>query len=394
MVANKISRSKKYKLTGLLKKNGFDRWRIVANGKSSVTGEECTFFIEFYIVNPALSPNTCILGFKSRLPQTPADLQNALAGTENEKSLLMEESVQPSFVMVKAGKLSKGGKQINAYFPSNNLVVDTNDYIIKVGSTDENTCFIKDDTTGGSITVSKTDLLLSPEILGNVGTISWNLRYSTADSFFPNYNSNMINWSCFGARTAIAGVILMDGEKFIVNKDLSYGYFDKNWGHSFTDPFMHLSSSNLISNISRQRLFNSCFAVQGEYNKRLSVLISIEGKKLEFHADSSKKYNIRYECTQMPQQHADSEVKLHWSVSMNDKKNYVDIDIICNASELFVRDYECPEGKRKVLKVLGGGSGSGDLKLYRMVKKDLELIDDVHIGSCLCEFGHIDIAER
>ncbi len=391
MDLNKISRNKRYKLGGSLKKNGFDRWRLIANGISSITGEECTFFIEFYIVNPALSPSECILGFKSRMRKTPEDLQYALAGTENEKNLLKEETVQPSFVMVKAGKLSKRGKQLNAYFPSSAFVTGTSDYIVKVGTDDKNTCFIKESSTAGQISVSDIDLLEKPEIMGNSGSIAWNLRYSVEDGFFPNYNSKLTNWSCFGARTIVAGVILMDGEKFIVNKDRSYGYFDKNWGKAFTNPFLHLSSSNLISNISGKKLLESCFAVQGEYNKRLSILTSFEGKKLEFHANRLRKYNIVYECTQMPQD--ENGVKLHWSVSMNDRRNYIDIDVICNAEAMFVRDYECPEGNRKVLKVLGGGSGTGELKVYRQIKKDLELLEDVHIGNCLCEYGNTETAE-
>ena len=56
MAAKKICRNEKLQLKGSLKKNGFDRWRLVTNAVSSVSGEEKTFFIEFYAVNPALSP--------------------------------------------------------------------------------------------------------------------------------------------------------------------------------------------------------------------------------------------------------------------------------------------------------------------------------------------------
>ncbi len=385
---NKVSRSRRYKLTGLLKKNGFDRWRISASAISSITGEECTFFIEFYIVNPALSPDKAVLGFKSRLPKTDTDLLYALAGTESEKNLLSEEMVQPSFVMVKAGKLGKRGKQLNAYFPCSSLVTATQEYIVKVGSSEKDTCYIKESATAGSISVSGSDLLEMPELLGNSGSIAWNLHYTIEDGFFPNFRSKQANWACFGARTLIAGVIVMDGEQFNVNKDRSYGYFDKNWGKSFTNPFLHLSSSNLVSNISGRKLQESCFAIQGEYNKRLSILTSFEGRKLEFHAGSHKKYNTIYECSQMPED--ENGVRLHWSVSMNNRGYVIDVDIICGADQMFVRDYECPEGNRKVMKLIGGGSGTGEVKIYRRVRKDLELIEDMHVGNCLCEFGTIE----
>lgn len=392
MDLNKVSRSRRYKLTGLLRKNGFDRWRISACAISSVTGEECTFFIEFYIVNPALSPDKAVLGFKSRLPKTDTDLQYALAGTESEKTLLTEELVQPSFIMVKAGKLGKRGKQLNAYFPCSSLVTGTPEYIVKAGNGDADTCCIKTNATAGAISVSGADLLECPELLGNSGSIAWNLHYSIEDGFFPNFRSKQTNWACFGARTSVAGVIMLDGEQFNVSKDRSYGYFDKNWGRSFTNPFLHLSSSNLVSNISGKKLLESCFAIQGEYNSRLCILTSIEGKKLEFHAGSHKKYNTIYECTQMPED--EDGIKLHWSVSMNNRGYVIDVDIICKAEQMFVRDYECPEGSRKVMKLIGGGSGTGEVKIYKRVRKDLELIEDVHVGNCLCEFGNIETAER
>ncbi len=391
MDLNKISRSKRYKLAGLLKKNGFDRWRLVTNGVSTETGEDVAFFIELYIVNPMLSPSECVLGFKDRIGKTDADLQAALAGSASEKALLTQNFVHPSFVMVKVGKLAKGGKQINAYFPAKALKTDSDNNVVKVGTSEGNTCTITDSGMVGSVSVSRDDLIETPELMCNPGTMVWNLHYTLEENFFPNYRSKTINWSCFGARTSVNGVITFDGETYSVSKNCSYGYFDKNWGRGFSNPFLHLSSSNLTSNISGKKLLQSCFAVQGEFNKKQSVLVSFEGKKLEFHAGGFRKYDVVYECTQMPED--DDGIKLHWSVSMNDRKYYIDIDVFCKTDVMCVRDYEAPEGGRKVLKVIGGGSGIGELKLYRRVKRSLELIEDVHIANCLCEYGTIELPQ-
>ena len=46
------------------------------------------------------------------------------------------------------------------------------------------------------------------------------------------------------------------------------------------------------------------------------------------------------------------------------------------------------------MKLIGGGSGTGEVKIYKRVRKDLELIEDVHISNCLCEFGNIETAEK
>ena len=325
-----------------------------------------------------------MLGFKNRVEATEDNIAYNLASPETY--------VQPSFVMVKVGRLAKNGKQINAYFPSGCMKVGTGEYIFKVGTLAENTCVLTDNSTSGSVAVTHSELLEKPELLCSAGSMTWDLHYTIGDSFFPNYRSKLGCWSCFGARTAFGGVVILDGEKFSVNTKSSFGYFDKNWGRNFANPFLHLSSSNLTSNISGKKLYESCFAVQGEYNRRLSILTSFEGKKLEFHAGSHKKYDIHYECTQMPST-GDDVVKLHWSVSMNDHKNFIDIDVYCDTAAMFVRSYESPDGGRKVLKVLGGGSGVGEVKLYQRIKRNLELLEDIRIDSCLCEYGNIELPQ-
>lgn len=388
MNLRKVNRCKRYMLANSFKKNSFDRWRLVMNGFNTVTGADCTFFIEFYVLNPLLSHSECILGFKSRLEKAPEDLQYALAGTETGKTLLTEKDVRPSFVMIKVGRISKNGKQLNAYFPSDALKTNSDEYILKVGTSESNACVLTDFSTSGSVTVSKTDLIQQPELLCDSGSFAWNLRYTIEGSLMPNYASSGINWSCFGARTSFSGMILMDGEKYAVNTTTSYGYFDKNWGKDFSNPFFHLSSNNLTSNISGKKLLYSCFAIQGVYNKRLSLLSMLEDKKIEFHAGGRKKYSIVYDFSETVPD--DDGVKLHWTVSINDRKHVVDVDVFCKAESMIVREYECPEGGRKMLKVLSGATGTGELKLYRKVKKNLELIEDVHIANCLCEYGNIE----
>ena len=85
--------------------------------------------------------------------------------------------------------------------------------------------------------------------------------------------------------------------------------------------------------------------------------------------------------------------RLHWSVSADMKKWVIDIDIVCHTSKLFVRNIELPEGNRKVLKLLAGGSGTGEIKLYRRIGKSLEIIEDAHVAFALCEFGQAEEGE-
>lgn len=391
MAVKKINRNERYMLKGTLKKNGFDEWRIVANGFNKATGEEKAFFIEFYVVNPSLSPKKCVLGFKSRKTKTAADLQYALAGTEAATTMQTEELVQPSFAMVKAGVLAEGGKQINAYYPTENLVFGKTDYLIKVGNANGEMCMLTDNATYGSVHVTAQDLQTHPEYLCQAGSMSWSLKFQKQVEFSPDYHGKGNHWACFGARTIFEGRIVLDGQEYVVMPKKSYGYIDKNWGKNFVSPVFHLNSSNFISIINGRVMESSCLAVQGVYNDKLSVLICLEGEKIEFHADKHKKYTINFECTEMPED--DDGIRLHWSVSVHDRKRIVDIDVFCNTSAMFVRDYECPEGARKLLKVLGGGNGTGEVKVFKKIKKNLELIEDVRISNVVCEYGNIELPE-
>ena len=84
---------------------------------------------------------------------------------------------------------------------------------------------------------------------------------------------------------------------------------------------------------------------------------------------------------------------LHWSVSLNNKSYVVDIDIFCPASQMYVKSVELPEGNRNVLKMLCGGTGTGEIRLYKRFGKNLELIEHAKIASALCEYGQLEKPE-
>ena len=72
----------------------------------------------------------------------------------------------------------------------------------------------------------------------------------------------------------------------------------------------------------------------------------------------------------------------------------MDVDVFCLAKLMYVRSLELPEGERKVLKQLMGGNGTGEIRLYKRIKKNLELIEHAEIQTCLCEFGQLELPEN
>lgn len=394
MVSKKIRQNEKLKLKGVQRKSGFDRWRLVTNGVSNITGEEKTFFIEFYCVNPALSPKSPVLGFKNRYDNNmAADLQFALAGTDAAKNFTSQLLVNPSFFMIRAGSLSTVCRQYNNYYACDDVDFKSDDYIISVnpGQDKSRQCFLGENNAIGSVCVSENDLLEHPEYMGNTGAMAWNLTFTRAISFEPDYKSKDISWSVIGGKTDFSGTIIFNDEEFNIDPKRSFGYYDKNWGKDFSSPFFHISSSFITSQISGKLLQNSAIAVQGEYRDRLSVLVCNEGKKIEFHADKRQRYEVIHDCQEINDD--DLGPKLHWSCSVHDKKHVIDIDVYCRTKDLFLRDYESPSGERKVMRVLSTGTGVGKFKLYKVVKKSLELVEQAEISKCICEYGNLEKGE-
>lgn len=393
MNSNKIRRKEKIKLNGSYKKSGFDRWRLVTNGVNYVTGEEKTFFIEFYVVNPSRSLDEAVLGFKNRYNKTVSDLQFALANSEAAKSLTSQVFVTPSFFMVRAGILSSGARHMNSYYPCSAVDFDSKEYILSLDQKKYTNIVLADSFTVGSIEVSEKDLIANPEFMCNPGKISWNLQFEKSISFSTDCICKSVNWSVLGGHTDFSGTIIYNDEEFSVVPKKSFGYYDKNWGKDFISPFFHISSSSITSVITGKLFEKSAVVAQGEYNNRLCILIDLDGEIVEFNAAKRKNYKVSFDFMEVPVEEG-ADHKVHWTISVQNRKYVADIDIYCNEKDMFLRDYESPEGGRKVLKVLGSGLGAGTLKLYKMHKKALELIEQAKITKCVCEYGNLEYPEQ
>ena len=101
-----------------------------------------------------------------------------------------------------------------------------------------------------------------------------------------------------------------------------------------------------------------------------------------------KKYDAVFNCVPLPGEEDDEQ--LHWSVSIHNRTYVCDVDVFCSARVMLVRDYEMPVGKHKVQKVLSGFNGTGELRIYKKIKKNLELIHHTKIENCISEFGNVE----
>ena len=80
-------------------------------------------------------------------------------------------------------------------------------------------------------------------------------------------------WHAEGIKTQYSGTIEMDGVEYEVIPEKSFGYADKNWGADFTSPWLWISSCNLTSLITGEKLENSAFEAGGGRPKAFGIEI-------------------------------------------------------------------------------------------------------------------------
>jgi len=382
-------KNKKFKYTncmlhGALKKNGYLQMRYVFSGINRTTGEEKQFFIEMYMLNPAISPLEAVLAQKCRPKMSADDIQYALAGTQSAQKLGQEESVRPSYVLIKAGAFGARGKIFNKFIPAAQLIWDKQQDSFR---TDD--CLFTRDTLTGQISVAEYELREKPELLCDSGQMVWELHYEQTFTSDPLVARKSFTWTPTGIKTLFSGTVTFDGVEYSIIPRRSFGYIDKTMGPSLNNPLFHISSSNLTSMITGQVLSRSFFAIKGEYDGKLNMAIQVENEKVEIKKSGFFERAIeRHECTEAPAENGGT--KLHWSVSIRKKHIVIDIDVFCNPADLCVREYEIPAGGKTVMKVLGGASGYGELRIYKRVRKDLELLEHARVASALCDLGNLD----
>ncbi|MBQ9238252.1 MAG: hypothetical protein IJ191_02925 [Treponema sp.] len=385
-VAKNSIDSRKYRLPGVLKKNGFLTHRFFFTGFEKITNVERKFFIEVCQLNPALSPLEPVLGFESRIQVSESALQYALAGTESADAVIHEHVVQPSYIVVRAGTFGAGAKQVCQYYAAKTMTVSRKKFLIEADN-----CTFKNESLLGKISCAENEVIAHPEYFCDSGTVSWNIHYTlhhdTADT---GYCIKTEKWFPIGGAAEFFGTIVFDGCEYRVIEETSSGVIDVSCGRTYPLPLVHIASSHLTSIISGKRLENSCFAVHGEYGGGVALFASFDARKLVFRPHPKKSgYTNQCTCVIMPEDEAGE--KLHWSVSVSNRQWIVDVDIFCPSKELMVREFELPEGNKKTVKVLGGGTGSGEIKLYRRLKKNsIELIEHARVENALCEYGRGD----
>ena len=362
-----------FMLHGPLARHGYDWWWHSFTAEDAETGEEKPFFIEFFVCNPALGEDVPVLG---QLP-------------ENQKN-----GKYPSYLMVKAGCWGKDHCQLHRFFAWKDVRVQKGaPYEIQADD-----CFASETVLKGSISISRSEAEEHPEWMCDAGEMTWNLTIDKQIAFNVGYGASRplreaeafaMYWHAEGMKSAFAGEICLNGKKYIVIPEKSYGYADKNWGRDFTSPWVWLSSNCLISRITGKKLENSVFDIGGgrpkiyfvPLDRRLLGVFWYEGKEYDFnfsHVWLHVKTDFSFE------EHEDIVL---WKVRQENKFAVMETEVTCRKEDMLFVNYEAPDGSRKHRRLFNGGNGTGLIRLYEKIEDRQYLIDEIEASHIGCEYG-------
>jgi len=374
MNGNDISRDQ-WMLKGPLARKGYDWWWHSFTGENEQTGERKPFYVEFFTCNPAHAQDEPVIVWNDPAKQ--------------------EAGVLPSYLMVNVGYWGEDHGQLHRFFSLKDAeIFEGVPFQIKADD-----CFCSERYTEGCIDVSEEDVQRHPEWMCDAGTISWKLKIYKDIAFNVGYGASQplrklnafeMFWHAEGMKSLYEGEIILNGVKYVVCPESCNGYADKNWGGDFTSPWVWLSSNNLTSAITGDKLNNSVFDIGGgrpkvgpvALNRKLLGGIYYEGKFYEFNF--SKVWTLsrtEFECKE-------TEEEIQWYVNQTTRSARLETRITCPKKEMLNINYESPDGHKRHNRLWNGGTGKGVLKLYRRSPSGREtLIDEIIATEIGCEYG-------
>ena len=213
-----------------------------------------------------------------------------------------------------------------------------------------------------------------------------------AGKLFRTLKAFSMYWHAQGMKTLYSGSVIANGVKYSVYPERSFGYADKNWGEDFTSPWVWLSSCDLTSRISGNRLLDSVFDIGGgcpvvfgiPLRRKLLSAFYYEGEEFEFNF--SKFWTLtrtKFRCKET----ADAVI---WHVRQQNRTALIDVNVKCLKKDMLLINYEAPNGSKKHNRLWNGGNGRGIITLYEKHPRGLYLIDEIRCEHVGCEYGVYD----
>ena len=339
-------------LSGKLGSCGYDRWCHTFTGVSKTTGKKKNFFVEDCILNPELGGKEPVMGEK--------------------------QFQRPSYLMVKAGAWGKDGFAQERYYGIEEMEVAGTFLKLTAGE-----CFLSENNIWGRIQ--------------DEHNMMWSLRMDKKVAFHVGYSTSKpvrevnpfdMYWHAEGMRTNYEGMVTLDGDTYEVTPEGCNGYADKKWGRDYTCPWFWLHGNQMKSQKTGEILKNSAFAIGGGNPVVAGIPLLSKPFASVYYEGSSREINyseawtfarMRY-CVGM------RDGKILWHMKAMNLTMAMEAKIVCPEDELQEIAYQTPQGAWSPNQMIGGGTGKGEILLYRRNGRHFALVDKLFAKGVGCEY--------
>lgn len=354
----------RFMLNGKKAKNGYDWWWHDISAINDSTGEVERFFIEYYVINPKISPEKILYGQK--------------------------DCTKPSYAKIIAGKWGKNKAQIHNYFKSSEFWSATKEFDVKIGKNIANEKKLK-----GLVFQSQKNVFENPHLMSDAGEMSWDLEivekipYSVgygASAVFRKLNLFQMYWHVQGLRTKYSGKIIYNGQSFTCTPQY-IGYQDKNWGSDYTNPWIWLNCNN-FKDQNNNSVENISFDVGG--GKPIVLGIPLKGKILVAFYENGKIHDFNFTKLFFQKQKWNCRIDdgyVYWEVCVENRKNILQLNFKCKKESMLKINYENPKGEKNHNNLYNGGYAEGYLKFFKKNRKENILIYNLVGELAGCEYG-------
>ncbi len=361
-------------LRGPLAKKGYMRWWHSFMGVQPDTGDTRTFFVEYFVINPALGADLPILG---------------------QHPYYKKRGMKPSYVMIKAGVFpdasGNGGKQLHSFYPITSLRAAQNPFHLEAED-----CLLSENRISGFVDVSEEESE-HRSFMTDAGYMKWNLEIHktiachtgiVASPFFTAINALESFWHGEGIRTFFRGTVSLDGVVYEVSTDSCYGYADKHWGRNYNKPWLQLTSGRLISERTGKELKHSALAIDGccpkffciPLRRKLMIQLTYTGEDFEFNFARPGTFSrCKWKVKATNKRHI-------WHINAQNKTSVIKISGSCMKEQMLTLDYETPEGTKSKAPLYAGDAAVGKIEIYRRVPGGTQWIDTLSIQGGLWEY--------
>lgn len=361
-------------LRGLLARKGYVRWWHSFIGIQPDTGESRTFFVEYFIINPALGGDQPILG---------------------QHPYFKKRGMKPSYVCVKAGafpdEYGNAGKQLHAFYPISSLRVAQHPLHMEIED-----CVFSENRISGFVDVTEEEAK-HRSFMTDAGYMEWDLEIHKAiachtgmiaNPLFTALNALESFWHGEGIRTFFRGTICLDGVTYEVTPESCYGYADKHWGRNYNRPWLQLASCNLISERTGKELKHSALAIDGccpkflflPLRRKLMIQLTYTGEDFEYSfAKPTTLSRCKWKVKATNKRHI-------WHINAQNKTSVIKISGLCMKNRMMTLDYEAPDGTKSNVPLYAGGAGMGKIEIYRRIPGGTRWIDTLTISDALWEY--------